>query len=96
MIDIYRHIVVGWMSAAVESAKLAEEWTRGINAAEGIFGGTLTIHVDRGTAVEALIWRRYADRVLAPGATEALSELLREIERAARPRHRPPLDESEG
>jgi hypothetical protein len=50
----------------------------------------------RATAVEALIWRRYANRVLAPGATEALSELLREIERAARPRHYPPLDESEG
>jgi hypothetical protein len=32
------------MLAAVESAKLAEEWIRDITAAEGILGGALTIH----------------------------------------------------
>jgi putative transposase len=37
------------MLAVVESAKLAEEWIRDITAAEGILGGTLTIHADRAT-----------------------------------------------
>jgi putative transposase len=41
------------MLAAVESAKLAEEWVRDITAAEGILGGTLTIHADRGTAMRS-------------------------------------------
>ena len=41
------------MLAAVESAKLAEEWIRDITAAEGILGGTLTIHADRGTAMRS-------------------------------------------
>jgi putative transposase len=53
MIDIYSRKVVGWMLAAVESAKLAEEWIRDITAAEGILGGTLTIHADRGTAMRS-------------------------------------------
>ncbi len=41
------------MLAAVESAKLAEEWIRDITAAEGILGGTLTFHADRGTAMRS-------------------------------------------
>jgi hypothetical protein len=49
----------------------------------------------RATAVEALIWRRYAPRVLAPGASEALSDLLREIEQAGRSSHLPPLSDRE-
>jgi putative transposase len=51
MIDMYSRKVVGWMLAAVESAKLAEEWIRDITAAEGILGGRPTIHADRGTAM---------------------------------------------
>jgi putative transposase len=44
---------VGWTLSAVVSAKLAEEQICDITAAEGLLGGTLTIHADRDTAMRS-------------------------------------------
>lgn len=53
MMDIFSRKAVGWMLAAVESARLAEQWIRDLVAAEGIVEGSLTIHADRGTAMRS-------------------------------------------
>lgn len=53
MLDIFSRKVVGWMLAGTESARLAEEWIRGMVASEGIAANTLTIHADRGTSMRS-------------------------------------------
>lgn len=53
MLDIFSRKVVGWMLASTESARLAEEWIRGIVQSEGIAADTLTIHADRGTSMRS-------------------------------------------
>jgi putative transposase len=50
-IDIFSRYVVGWTIAATESAELAEEFISAAVAAQGIEGGTLNIHADRGTSM---------------------------------------------
>ena len=53
MLDIFSRKVVGWMLGSTESARLAEEWIRGIVESEGIAADTLTIHADRGTSMRS-------------------------------------------
>jgi putative transposase len=51
MLDVFSRYVVGWMVAHRESATLAERFIRETCARQGIDGGQLTIHADRGPAM---------------------------------------------
>ncbi len=53
MIDVFSRKVIGWMLATTESAAFAESWIGDLVRAEGIEGGTLTIHADRGTSMRS-------------------------------------------
>ena len=72
MMDIFRRKAVGWMLAAVESARLAEQWIRDLVAAAGIVEGSLTIHADRGTAMRSkTVAELFDDCDIAPGRRRA-------------------------
>jgi len=51
ILDVYSRYVVGWLSAARESAALAEAFIAETCAKEAIETGHLTIHADRGSAM---------------------------------------------
>jgi putative transposase len=53
MLDVFSRKVVGWLLAAKESAKLAEQWIAETLANEGIAPGMLTVHSDRGTSMRS-------------------------------------------
>jgi putative transposase len=51
ILDIFSRYAVGWMVATRESAALAEKLIAATCAAQGITGGQLTIHADRGSSM---------------------------------------------
>jgi len=51
ILDVFSRYVVGWMIAEREAATLAEELIAQTCARQGIAGGQLTIHADRGSAM---------------------------------------------
>jgi putative transposase len=51
ILDIFSRYAVGWMVATRESAALAEKLIAATYAAQGITGGQLTIHADRGSSM---------------------------------------------
>ena len=53
MIDIFSRKVVGWLLAATETAKLAEQWIAETLANEVIAPGAMTVHADRGTSMRS-------------------------------------------
>jgi putative transposase len=53
IIDVFSRYVVGWMIAYKESAELAEQLISDTVAKQGIVGGQLTIHADRGASMRS-------------------------------------------
>lgn len=51
IIDVYSRYVVGWLVAARETARLAEELLADTVFAQGVEAGELTVHADRGTSM---------------------------------------------
>jgi putative transposase len=51
ILDIFSRYAVGWMVATRESAALAQKLIAATCAAQGITGGQLTIHADRGSSM---------------------------------------------
>jgi putative transposase len=51
ILDIYSRYAVGWMVATCESAALAEKLIAETCAKQGITGGQLSVHADRGTSM---------------------------------------------
>jgi putative transposase len=51
ILDIFSRYAVGWMVATRESAALAEKLITATAAKQGITGGQLTIHADRGSSM---------------------------------------------
>jgi putative transposase len=51
ILDIFSRYAVGWMVATRESAALAEKLIAATYAKQGITGGQLTIHADRGSSM---------------------------------------------
>ena len=53
VLDIFSCYVVGWMSAARETAELAEQFIAETVEKHNIEPGTLTLHADRGTSIRS-------------------------------------------
>jgi putative transposase len=51
ILEIFSRYAVGWMAATRESAVLAEKLIAATCAKQGIRGGSLTIHADRGSSM---------------------------------------------
>jgi len=51
ILDIFSRYAVGWMVATTETAELAEGFIARAVKAQGVKGGTLNVHADRGTSM---------------------------------------------
>ena len=70
ILDIFSRYVVGWMIAECESGELAKELITATCAKEGIAPDQLTVHSDRGSAMQS---KRVAQLMVDLGVAKSLS-----------------------